>query len=507
VSRIATTRVLPRADADAFLKPRAGIVEEVATGDGRFGAGAGPVSSYERRVSLEDAGQDRVRVTETIEYRLAIPFFGWLFGIPIRRALARGDSGTPWWAPPDRVDARGSTVLGTLAVASMVGGYVGGLLSHTIAFAGREFDAGASAQGAAGIAARFGGVIALLLAARAADRLGRRRVILWTAAAGCLVTALGAAAPSLPWHAAAQALSRPLGLALLVCIGIAAAEEMPRGSRAYAVSVLGMSAAAGSGIGIVALPLADLAPWGWRLLHVLPLVALPFLVRVARYLPETLRFERPHVEARMSGHLARFWLLAASAVLANLFFAPASFFLNKFLVDERGFSATAVAVFTVATATPGVIGVLIGGRLADTRGRRPVGAVALVVATLATTLAFHAAGSPLWLWTLMASVVGSAAVPALGVYGPELFPTSLRGRVGGLLAITSLVGSAVGLIVGGAVADSPGGLAQVLVPLSLGPLAVAALVLLAYPETARRELEELNPEDRTSTPDPSKFSP
>jgi hypothetical protein len=33
------------------------------------------------------------------------------------------------------------------------------------------------------------------------------------------------------------------------------------------------------------------------------------------------------------------------------------------------------------------------------------------------------------------------------------------------------------------------------VPLALGPLLVAALVLIAYPETARRELEELNPED------------
>jgi MFS family permease len=92
-------------------------------------------------------------------------------------------------------------------------------------------------------------------------------------------------------------------------------------------------------------------------------------------------------------------------------------------------------------------------------------------------------------------VIGSAAVPALGVYGPELFPTSLRGRVGGLLAITALVGSAVGLVVGGAVADTPGGLAGALVPLALGPLLVAALVLVAYPETARRELEELNPED------------
>jgi MFS family permease len=496
VSRLVTSRVLTREQAEAAQRPRDGLVRERRAGPGRFEAEDGPVADYTRTVETEDAADNRVRVTETIEFRLPIPFFGWLFAIPFRRALRRGDPRNPWWAPPDRVDARGATVLGTLAVASIVGGYVGGLLSHTIAFAGREFDAGASAQGAAGIAARFGGVLALLLAAGAADRFGRRRTIVVTAVAGCIVTAIGALSPSLPWHAAAQALARPLGLALLLCVAIAAAEEMPRGSRAYAVSVLGMAAAGGSGIGIMALPLADLAPWGWRLLHVLPLVALPFLARVSGLLPETRRFERPHVEARLAGHVGRFWLLAVSAVLVNVFVAPATFFLNKFLVDERGFSAAAVAVFTIATATPGAIGVLVGGRLADTRGRRPVGAVALVVATIGTVLAFHSFGAPLWLWTLVASVIGSASVPALGVYGPELFPTSLRGRVGGLLAITSLVGSAVGLLIGGAAGDTPGGLAQALIPLAAGPLLVAGLVLLAYPETARRELEDINPEDR-----------
>ncbi|MGH2686790.1 MAG: MFS transporter, partial [Actinomycetota bacterium] len=231
-------------------------------------------------------------------------------------------------------------------------------------------------------------------------------------------------------------------------------------------------------------------------LYLLPVVALPILWRIAIHLTETRRFAAHHAEARFAGHTGRFWLLAVSGLLAALFVSPATFFLNEFLINERGFTAGGVAVFTIVTATPGAIGVIVGGRLADTRGRRPVGAVALVVATVGTAIAFNSAGLELWLWTLLAAVIGSASVPALGVYGPELFPTSLRGRVGGLLSLVGLAGSAVGLVLGGIAADSPGGLSQALIPLAAGPVVVAVLVLLLYPETAGRELEELNPEDR-----------
>jgi hypothetical protein len=39
------------------------------------------------------------------------------------------------------------------------------------------------------------------------------------------------------------------------------------------------------------------------------------------------------------------------------------------------------------------------------------------------------------------------------------------------------------------------GLGPALGALAVGPLVVGALILLAYPETAKQELEELNPED------------
>jgi MFS family permease len=496
VSGAVTTSVtVDPAAAEAFLRPRDGIVLERSVAPGRFEAVEGPVEEYRRVVEVESLDDGRVRVTQTLNYRLALPFVGWLFAWPVRRALVRGVRRMPWWAPTQRVDARGAAALSILAVASAVGGYLTALLTSSIAFAGRDFGAGAGAQGVAGVAARFGGAVALVVAAAAADRLGRRRVIVRAAALGCLITALGAATPSLPWLAASQAVARPFALAMLICVSIAAAEEMPAGSRAYAVSVLGLAAALGAGITSMLLPLADAAPWGWRLLYVAPVAALPVVASIGRHLPETRRFARPHPEAGLAGHGGRFWLLAGSAVLLALFATPASYFANRYLLTEQGFSAAAVTAFTLGTGTPGVIGVVIGGRLADTRGRRPVGAIALAVGTVCATMVFLASGAALWAWALVGSVVGSAALPALGVYGPELFPTGARGRAGGLLALAGLTGSAAGLLGVGFAADAVGRLGPPIAWLSIGPLVVVALVVLRYPETARRTLEELNPED------------
>ncbi|MDQ3462600.1 MAG: hypothetical protein M3471_06175, partial [Actinomycetota bacterium] len=61
-------------------------------------------------------------------------------------------------------------------------------------------------------------------------------------------------------------------------------------------------------------------------------------------------------------------------------------------------------------------------------------------------------------------------------------------------------GSVGGLLGAGALADRLGGLGPALTVLALGPALLVVLVAVAYPETAQRELEELNPEDRPPPP-------
>jgi MFS family permease len=92
-------------------------------------------------------------------------------------------------------------------------------------------------------------------------------------------------------------------------------------------------------------------------------------------------------------------------------------------------------------------------------------------------------------------MIGAAVVPALGVYGPELFPTNLRGRANSILTLLSVAGAAFGLWLAGTLSDRWGSLGPAIAVLALGPVILAVLIILFYPETAHRELEDINPED------------
>jgi MFS family permease len=481
---------------DALLRPRTDILVEEPAGDGRFRAASGPVVHYERTVEVAPGDDGRHLVTHTVDFRLAVPYFSWLFLVPFRRRIVRPPRATvPWWAPPSPLDARATGVLGGLAALSVVMGYLNTLFTQTVTFAGADFGAGNRAQGLAGGAVRLGGFLALAVVA-SADRRGRRRVILAAGLAGCALAATGALAPSLAWLTASQAVARGFGGAMLLLIGIVAAEEVPANCRAYAVSLLAMASGVGAGAAVLALRLADLDTGAWRLLYLVPVLAIPLVLTVGRRLPESRRFLAPHPEVQIAGHGGRLWLLAVSGLLINLFIAPQSQFNNQFLRTERGFTGGGIALLTLLAGAPAVIGIVVGGRLADLRGRRVVGAVALAGGASCTVAYYFSGGAGLLAWALAGNVISAASIPALGVYGPELFPTSLRGRANGLVSLCALGGSAAGLALAGILGDHFGRLGPAMSILALGPLLVAVLILVAYPETAGRELEEINPEDR-----------
>lgn len=467
------------------------VVREVADGPDRWVAASGPFTRYERTVERHAGGG----LTERIDVKVAPLLWGPYKPLLLRTLHRRPAPGAkPWWAPPEAVDARAGTALGALCLLALVLGYLGSVLTQTITFAADQLDASTADQGATLAAVRVGVLGALVLTALA-DRRGRRQVLIAATTAACLLSAVTALAPGLVAIGVAQSLVRGLVTAAGVLLTIVAAEEMPAGSRAFAISLMSATGALGVGMVLWALPLADLGEGTWRLVFVIPLAFLPLVALVARHLPESRRFAAAHVQAPLAGHGRRFWLLAASALLLALFTAPAAQLMNEFLREERGFSAARISLFTLLTNTPGGIGIVIGGRLADTRGRRMVGAIGVIGGVAFTVAMVLSSGWPMWALSALGAVVGAMVVPSLGVYGPELFPTSLRGKANGAITILGVTGSVVGLFVAGYLVERWGGLGPALTVLAIGPLAMAILVLVAYPETVHRELEELNPED------------
>ena len=414
--------------------------------------------------------------------------------------------------PPVPLNRAERATLGLLAAVAATAGYMGSLIAATMTFAADQFGADSRAQGWALAVIRADVLIALPLAAFA-DRAGRRRLLLVTAAIAPVGTALCGLAPNLASLAGMQVVTRGFVTATAAVVGIILAEEMPAGARAHAASALVAAAALGSAVTLVLLPLADRSPAGWRFLYGVPLVPLVGWPVLRRRLRETRRFEavtqadldaspgtvgEPTSPERVRWALGpayrrRLAILGIGYALLAAFTNPSRQFNNDFLRKERGFSAGRVSLFNLTTNAPGTVGLLIGGSLADRFGRRRMLAIGVIGGVLANVATLQSRGWALWFWALVGAAMASVALPVLAVYGSELFPTRLRGRASGLTTAFSRVGAAAGLILVGQLGRNHH-LGRAISWTAVLPIIGVLVIAARSPETAGRELEELNPE-------------
>jgi MFS family permease len=474
-------------EAQAALRPRQGLLRETGA-DGVFVQETGPFSDYERRVSAQDAV-----LRQTITYRIDVPWFGWLLRWPVRRALTHPRAASPWWAPPDLWSARQVRVMALLAVASLTSIFANTIFTQTVSFAGDSFGVGGTGQGLGGVVVRIGVVITLPFA-MLADRRGRRTVLVWLAWLTPVLCAAGALAPSFPALVASQTIARPLGLAMGVLIAVVATEEVPRNSRAYALSVTTLAGGLGAGVAVGALKLADLGANGWRLAYVMALLWLPVALSLQRHLPETRRFAARH-DVTVALPRRRFAVIATVAFVGNVFVAPVSYFQNRYLNHVRGLSGGEIALFTLTTATPASIGLIVGGRAAELVGRRVLILTCLPITAVLLVGTYATSGPAMWATALAGGIVAGIAYPALAVYRTELFPTGNRSRANAWVTVASLAGGSLGLLGVGWALDRGAPYWAAMLVVAVFELAAAAIAYAAYPETAHLSLEEINPGD------------
>lgn len=529
----------------AVTAPREGLVRERAvavenrplTGPAeyRFCQEKGPLAAYERRVVVARAGPDAYYVEQAVHLRVGLPWWSWLLTLPVqahlnplRPSLSSGAAqSVPWWAPPALLDRRSAGIVATLAALSTVQGFVSGLLPVTLTFAASQFHKSTFDQGLVFALVQMSALPALA-ALVLADKRGRRRVVLWACAGAVAASEVGGLAPSISFLAGAQVCAGALLGAATIATVVVAVEEVPAGARAWSVGVLTLALGLGAGVPLAMLPLAGLGTGSWRLLYLASAACMPVVLGSARHLPESRRWaagrgmpaspgtslgtgaslhdrrppgavrpyfwlssrSRPRLMASSRG-TGRLVMVCTGVFLFAVFSAPSAVFQTQFLVDSRHYSAGAVSLLEQLAGTLGGVGTLASGRLADTRGRRPVGMVCVAGAAVFMLGAYSVAGWPMWLLDIGAQVFFYAVTPVLAVYGAELFATSSRAAKAGMVSASSALGATAGLVLLPALSDGPPGFASGLALLAVGPAILVLLIATRFPESAGTELEAL----------------
>ncbi|HSJ26847.1 MAG TPA: MFS transporter [Acidimicrobiia bacterium] len=344
--------------------------------------------------------------------------------------------------------------------------------------------------------ARFAGIGALLFSWWG-DKAGRRRPFLVAFALLIVATAATAGADTGWQFATLQAVSRAAAAALGTLAVVLVAEQVAPDIRAFSISLYGAGGSFGAGLGLLALPLAEVGPNGWRGLFALGavgLAALPLLIRGIEESP-VFEVEDPNALIRTaplrdllhSDYSGRLYLTSAINFLVNVFIAVTLAFSIERLVGDIGLSTTTAVLLSLFGGTAGAAGFFLGGRLADTIGRRPTTVLSLALVLVGGLVLYWTETMPLLATGITVGTFGSFAfVPSAASHRTELFPTAFRTTANAAGSYMGMVGSAVGLLVGRFTID-PFGLSQTVTILGVGILGGVALTL-RLPETRGQEL-------------------
>lgn len=416
----------------------------------------------------------------------------------------------PWWLPsvfgslPD-LEPRLFTLLGLVSLALFFESYDLSMLTSALKHIAE--DLGMAEQDLGGYLGtiRLGALPALAIVPLA-DRLGRRRLFLGSLIGVSILTAATAFARDPETFVALQMATRIFMVTGTSVAIVIVTEEFPAAHRGWAIGIMGAIASSGHGLGALLFSQIERLPYGWRTLYVAGALPLLLLPQFSRGVPETERFTRQRAQESAPGHgggwlgplvgLARTYPGRAGVLTAAIFLVAVGDvsvfqFTSYYAQTVHGWSPGQYAAMFVLGGAVGVVGNVVAGRLGDRVGRRAVGVTALGVFPV-TAWSFYA--GPDWVMPVaFAAFVfcQTAGVTILRALSSELFPTSYRGTAAAWAMLVQTVGWAAGLWVVGAATQLGHPIASATSFLA-GAVLVGGLLLLALPETGRRELESIS---------------
>lgn len=402
--------------------------------------------------------------------------------------------------------------MAALLTLTAFGSYLQTVPGISAPFVAREFgltDAGvASLMGFVSL-----GALGAFGLTRLADRIGRRRVLL---ASLVLLPALAlgsALAPGVRLFVALQVLVAALYVTVLATTMVVITEELPDAQRAEGQAYYGLLFTLGGAPVLLLAPLLADPPIAWRLLWVLPAVAVFSIPWLRSSLPETRRFTRAAESGSIATTRARdlfhgvyrrraVGLLAAwtlrpigvTAVLTYLFYHG---------VNNLALTPAVMTLILMAGGAAGLLGIPLGARLSDRWGRRPTLA-SFSLLCVASGLAFY--WVPADLPISPAFVLGACFAVcqiAFNAYGvaercldTELFPTRLRATYAGSTRLGQAIATIVANFGVSALASALGGIVPAISVLcALTALPAVAIFLAVAPETAGQDLDAASLED------------
>ncbi len=360
------------------------------------------------------------------------------------------------WAP--ELSERQWRVLGMLSVVGLFDQYDSSILSFALPEIQSSLAIPEAEVGYLGSIIAMGAVPAVL-AGLAADRLGRRRLLLITIVAYTVLTGATAFAPDAQSYVTLQFFARAFSTAELMLAVVVIAEEFGPTTRGWGIGALFAIRSCGVGLAAGAYPLAHAIGFGWRSLYLAGLIPLVLVAYWRRTLPETERFSRRRGELARAGgsefalapllHLIRDYpgrFVAMSSVIASLTVggAAASFLAPKYLQEAHGWAPNQLMLLYVFGGAFGIVGATVAGSLSDRLGRKRMAiGLGLLVTCLAISF-YNISGwllAPLWV-AMIFCLIGHDTMQA--AIGAEMFPTSYRSTAAGARQLVATLGTGLG---------------------------------------------------------------